>query len=70
MAAPPIVRLWGLGFLGGAFLVIGGLFLAAAAFPHEGKALLLAAGALLIVRGLGMRLTARRVSEAELHSDR
>jgi hypothetical protein len=25
MAAPPIFRVWGLGFLGGAFLLIGGL---------------------------------------------
>jgi hypothetical protein len=68
MASPFVARPWGLGFLGGSFLISAGLLFAAAALPHDSKALLLSIAGLWIARNVAMRLTMRRF-DAALHQD-
>ena len=69
MAMPLWVRIWGLGFLGGFWLLTAGLLFAAAAAPRHAKPLLLVLAGVWIARGIAMRFTARRVNEALPHDD-
>ena len=64
MGMPLWVRIWGLGFLGGFWLLTAGLLFAAAAAPRHAKLLLLVLAGVWIARGIAMRFTAGRVNEA------